>query len=215
MLSWTRSSPLFLGISDCVSVCFVFVVGGLRTPVAGRAGPSISIAPYPVAQLERIDEVAEAEIAKLKSWVEQCRNLRGEMALSPANRVPLFVLGDDAFVETYGPALKALAKLSEVRSFSNEAEWAAAGDGAPVVELGQARACLFVAVDVAAETTRLDKEIAKLDGEIIKANNKLNNEAFVAKAPPAVIEQERARVAGFGDKLAKMQVQLEKLKTKT
>ena len=184
-------------------------------PVAGRAGPSISIAPYPVAQLERIDEVAEAEIAKLKSWVEQCRNLRGEMALSPANRVPLFVLGDDAFVETYGPALKALAKLSEVRSFSNEAEWAAAGDGAPVVELGQARACLFVAVDVAAETTRLDKEIAKLDGEITKANNKLNNEAFVAKAPPAVIEQERARVAGFGDKLAKMQVQLEKLKAKT
>ena len=84
-----------------------------------------------------------------------------------------------------------------------------------MVELGQARACLFVAVDVAAETTRLDKEIAKLDGEITKANNKLNNEAFVAKAPPAVIEQERVRVAGFGDKLAKMQVQLEKLKAKT
>jgi valyl-tRNA synthetase len=183
-------------------------------PVAGRAGPSISIAAYPVAQPERIDEVAEAEVAKLKSWVEQCRNLRGEMGLSPANRVPLFVLGDEAFVETYGPALKALAKLSEVRSFSNQAEWAAAGDDAPVVELGHARACLFVEVDVAAETTRLDKEIAKLDGEITKANNKLNNEAFVAKAPPAVIEQERARVAGFGDKLAKMQEQLVKLKAK-
>lgn len=183
-------------------------------PVAGRGGESVSVAAYPVAQLDRIDNAALADIAKLKSWVEQCRNLRGEMGLSPANRVPLLVLGDQAFVETYGPALKALAKLSEVRSFATEAEWAAAADGAPVVELGTARACVFVEVDVAAETARLGKEIAKLEVEITKANGKLGNEAFVAKAPPAVIEQERARVAEFGDKLAKMQSQVAKLKAK-
>ena len=101
-----------------------------------------------------------------------------------------------------------------MRSFASEAEWAAAGDGAPVVELGSARACVFVEVDVAAETARLGKEIAKLEAEIAKANGKLGNEAFVAKAPPAVIEQERARVAEFGDKLAKMQSQVAKLKAK-
>lgn len=62
-----------------------------------------------------------------------------------------------------------------------------------------------------AETKRLSKEIAKLDTEIAKANRKLSNEAFVAKAPPAVIEQERARIATFSDKVEKMRAQLEKL----
>jgi valyl-tRNA synthetase len=66
-------------------------------------------------------------------------------------------------------------------------------------------------VDVAAEKLRLGKEVARLEGEIARANGKLANEAFVAKAPPAVIEQERKRVAGFSDTVAKMRDQLSRL----
>ncbi len=177
-------------------------------PVAGRAGPSVSIAAYPVSQPERIDEPAEAHVAKLKSLVDACRNLRGEMSVSPATKLPLYVLGDSEFMKAAGPVLQALAKLNEVKVFDNEAEWTKASAAAPVAVVGEARLCLFMEVDVAAEKIRLSKEVDRLEGEIGKANGKLSNEAFVAKAPPAVIDQERKRVADFEAALSKMKTQL-------
>jgi valyl-tRNA synthetase len=180
-------------------------------PVAGRAGPSVSIAAYPVSQPERIDEQAEAHVAKLKTLVDACRNLRGEMSVSPATKLPLYVLGDAAFMKSAGPVLQALAKLNEVKVFDNEADWTKAAAAAPVAVVGEARLCLFMEVDVAAEKIRLSKEVARLEGEIGKANGKLSNEAFVAKAPPAVIDQERKRVADFEATLLKVKAQLSQL----
>jgi len=77
--------------------------------------------------------------------------------------------------------------------------------------VGDIRMCLFIEVDVAAEKARLSKEIARLEGEVAKAQGKLSNEAFVAKAPPAVITQERQRMADFESTLGKMRGQLERL----
>jgi valyl-tRNA synthetase len=177
-------------------------------PVAGRAGPSVSIAAYPVSQPERIDEPAEAHVVKLKTLVDACRNLRGEMNVSPATKLPLYVLGDSEFMKAAGPVLQALAKLNEVRVFDSEADWTKAAAAAAVAVVGEARLCLFMEVDVAAEKVRLGKEVTRLESEIGKANGKLSNEAFVAKAPPAVIDQERKRVADFEANLSKMKSQL-------
>jgi valyl-tRNA synthetase len=66
-------------------------------------------------------------------------------------------------------------------------------------------------IDAAAEKARLSKEAARLQGELAKAGGKLSNEAFVAKAPPAVIEQERKRIADFTATLEKVQAQLARL----
>jgi valyl-tRNA synthetase len=184
-------------------------------PVAGRAGESVSIAVYPQAQPERIDEAALAHVGKLKQLVDACRNLRGEMSVSPATRLPLFVIANQAdeaaFLTQSAPVLKALAKLNEVRVFDDEAAWAAAAQAAPVAVVGEARICLFMAIDVAAEKTRLGKEATRLEGEISKTEGKLSNEAFVARAPAAVIEQERKRMADFGATLAKIKDQLARL----
>ncbi|ABD70093.1 valyl-tRNA synthetase [Rhodoferax ferrireducens T118] len=184
-------------------------------PVAGRAGESVSIAVYPQAQPERIDEAALAHVGKLKQLVDACRNLRGEMSVSPATRLPLFVIANQAdeaaFLTQSAPVLKALAKLNEVRVFDDETAWAAAAQAAPVAVVGEARICLFMAIDVAAEKTRLGKEAARLEGEIAKTEGKLSNEAFVARAPAAVIEQERKRMTDFGATLAKIKDQLARL----
>jgi valyl-tRNA synthetase len=179
--------------------------------VAGRPGESVSIAAYPVSQPERIDTAAEAHVAKLKTLVDACRNLRGEMNVSPATRMPMYVLGDTNFMQSAAPVLQALAKLSEVKVFDSEAEWVAAAQAAPVAVVGEARLCLFMQVDVAAEKARLSKEVTRLETEITKANGKLGNEAFVAKAPPAVIEQEKKRVADFTATLTKVKEQLQRL----
>ena len=133
------------------------------------------------------------------------------MGVSPAQRLPLYVLGDTTFMEGAAPVLKALAKLSDVKVFADEAAWAAAAQAAPVAVAGEARLCLFVEVDAAAEKLRLGKEVARLEGELAKARGKLSNEAFVAKAPPAVIDQEKKRIADFGATLTRLRDQLGRL----
>ncbi|MBK6568569.1 valine--tRNA ligase [Candidatus Aalborgicola defluviihabitans] len=184
-------------------------------PVAGRAGPSVAIAAYPISQPERIDQAAIAHVAKLKALVDACRNLRGEMNVSPATRLPLYVVAqsaaEGAFLSASAAVLQALAKLSEVKLFADEAAWATAAQSAPVAVVGEARVCLYMEVDVAAEKARLGKEVLRLEDQITRANTKLGNEAFVAKAPAAVLEQERKRVAEFTDTLAKMREQLARL----
>jgi len=189
-------------------------------PVAGRypADPSqasVSVSAYPVSQPDRIDTQAEAHVARLKSLVDACRNLRGEMSVSPATRLPLLALANNAqdadFLRTSAPVLQALAKLNDVKVFEDEAAWSAAAQAAPVAVVGELRVCLFIEVDVAAEKIRLGKEVARLQGEIQKAHGKLSNEAFVAKAPPAVIDQEKKRVADFSATLSKVQEQLARL----
>ena len=179
--------------------------------VAGLPGDSISIARYPEAQPEKIDPAAIAHVARLKSLVDSCRTLRGEMNVSPAQRLPLYTVGDTEFMRSIAPVLQALAKLSEVKVFDDEAAWANAAQAAPVAVVGEARMCLHMEIDVAAEKVRLSKEIARIEGEITKANGKLSNEAFVAKAPPAVIDQEKKRVADFGATITRLRDQLARL----
>jgi valyl-tRNA synthetase len=180
-------------------------------PVAGKTGESVSVAPYPASDSAAIDTEAEAYVAQLKSVVDACRNLRGEMNVSPSTKLPAYVVGDAAFIRQAAPVLQALAKLSEVKVFDDETAWSAAAKAAPVAVVGEARLCLYMEIDIAAEKARLGKEAARLQGELAKANGKLSNEAFVAKAPPAVIEQERRRIADFNATLGKIQDQLARL----
>jgi valyl-tRNA synthetase len=184
--------------------------------VAGKEGASISVAPYPEANAGAIDTQAEAYVARIKLLIDKCRSLRGELGVSAAERLPLYATGDAEFLRAVAPALKVLGKLSEVRIYDDEIKWSEAitadtANSGPVAEAGDIRLCLLVQVDVAAEKARLSKEADRLRGELAKANGKLANEAFVAKAPPAVIEQERKRIADFTATLEKVQGQLKRL----
>jgi len=98
-----------------------------------------------------------------------------------------------------------------VRIFEDEAVWAAAAQTAPVAMLGAARICLHMEIDPQAERLRLGKEAIRLQGDIDRASAKLDNAAFVAKAPAAVIAQERQRVADFVATLERLREQLARL----
>lgn len=172
------------------------------------AGDSIMHQPYPLPQLDKIDDDAEAWMSQLKTLTDACRNLRGEMQLSPALRVPLIVEAANAEqVASFLPYLQTLVKLSDTQIVAQLPE-----SPAPVAIVGEFKLMLKVEIDVTAERVRMTKEIDRISGEIIKANSKLSNESFVARAPEAVVAQEKERLANFTATLAKLQEQLAKLK---
>jgi len=173
-------------------------------PLAGKSGASIMLQAYPVADMGRINESANSQVVLLKELVNACRTLRGEMNLSPALKVPLIALGE---IVTLVPYLQALARISEVEIVSGELPAA----DAPVAVVGDVRLMLKIEIDKEAEQARLSKEIARLEGEIAKANAKLGNESFVARAPAVVVEQEKERLANFAATLEKLKAQLAKL----
>ena len=175
-------------------------------PMTEIQGASIMLEKYPQAQPDKLDEASEAWVAQLKQMVEATRSLRGEMGISPATKVPLIASGDAAKLALYAPYLKALAKLEDVTIVAELPE-----ADAPVMLVDNFKLMLKVEIDVAAEKERISKEIARLTGEIAKANGKLNNDSFVARAPAEVVAQEKARVAEFGASLEKLQSQLAKL----
>ena len=185
-------------------------------PLAGKqlnaAGESIMVQPYPLFVAANVDESAEAWMHALKAMTDACRNLRGEMQLSPALRVPLLLQAanadDKARLQSFAPYLQALAKLSEVDVVDSLPE-----SPAPVSIVGESKLMLKVEIDVAAERERLSKEITRLETEIAKAEVKLSNESFVARAPAAVVAQEKERMANFSATLAKLREQFSKLPT--
>ncbi|MBK7686969.1 MAG: valine--tRNA ligase [Rhodocyclaceae bacterium] len=183
-------------------------------PVAGRLenGTSATIMTqgYPKADLSRCDEVAQAWVDQLKAMVNACRSLRGEMNLSPAQKVPLIGCGttaaETARLASYAPYLAAMARLTEVSAVS-----ALPDSDAPVQIVGNFRLMLKIEINIADEKIRLNKEIDRVSGEILKAENKLGSESFVARAPAQVVDVERERFAGFISLREKLMGQLARL----
>jgi valyl-tRNA synthetase len=182
---------------------------------------SIVTAAYPKAEMGKIDDLADARVAQLKAMVGAIRALRAEMGLSPAEKVPLRIslenlqgmnpqtkldLRIDGLErQQIAASLKALAKLSEVsfeKSLGEEAK------RSPVQIVGDLKLMLIVQIDIEAERARLSKEVARLESEIAKARGKLSNESFVARAPAAVVEQEKARLVEFETVIARIKNQL-------
>jgi len=175
-------------------------------PLAGKSGISISTQPFPVANFGRVDAAADAKMAQLKAIVAACRELRGEMNLSPAVRVPLIVAGDAAALAEFAPYLLPLAKVSSVEIVDDLPT-----TDSPVAVAGAFRMMLHIEIDPVVERERIGKEKTRIDTEIVKAQAKLGNESFVARAPAPVVEQERARLAAFIATRDKLQQQFDRL----
>ncbi|HTE14690.1 MAG TPA: valine--tRNA ligase [Burkholderiales bacterium] len=174
-------------------------------PLANKSGASIMLQRYPQSDNSRIDEAAERDIDTLKQLINACRTLRSEMDLKPGQKVPLIVQGNAAQLSAWAPYMASLARLTEVQIVDTLPE-----ADAPVSMVSAFKLMLKVEIDKTAEKARLEKEQARISGEITKANAKLSNSNFVDKAPPAVVAQERERLGKFEATLADINAQLAK-----
>ena len=184
-------------------------------PLAGKTGPSIMLQPYPNSADWPRDEQSEEELLWIREFVLGLRQIRGEMDISPGKQ--LNVLMQDAaekdrelFVrhEIY---LSKLARLESSRFLD-------IGETPPpsaTALLGGMKILVPMAglIDVEAERVRLSKAMEKVTGELKKLQGKLSNEAFVAKAPPAVVDKERQRQKELEREISQLNDQLELLTT--
>ena len=186
-------------------------------PLAGvvpTSGQTIMTAHWPTAAGSSLDPDAEADVEWIKAFVLGIRQIRGEMDISPARRLP--VLLDDASpqdrirIAAHGAYLSRLAGLESLRILD-------AGETAPPAALavvGAMRALVPMAglIDPQAELARLDKRAAKLREEIQRATAKLANENFVRNAPLEVVAQEQGRVAEFERTLVSLEAQSDRVR---
>jgi len=183
-------------------------------PLAGKSGPTIMLQPYPTCQEQFIDTAANADITWLKNVIVGIRNIRGEMNIAPGKELTVFLKDGDtedkSRLEQNEVFLKKLAKLSDVR-------WLEESEEAPVCAtalVGKLEILIPMAdlIDKGAELARLSKEIQKLEKDLARLQGKLSNPSFVDKAPAAVVEKEREKVAGQQQALEKLQEQTQRIK---
>jgi valyl-tRNA synthetase len=186
-------------------------------PLAGIANAestTVMVASWPQHTSFPRDLSAETDIAWIKDFVLGVRQIRGEMDISPARRLPVLLENADTAdrlrLDTHLTYLQRLAGLESLRVLDS-------GESAPpsaMAVMGAMRALVPMAglIDPQAEVTRLEKRIAKTHDEIKRATAKLSNENFVRNAPPEVVEQERGRIKDFERTLASLDAQLTRVR---
>ncbi len=181
--------------------------------LAGVEGDTIMTQAYPVANNDKIDKDAEAEIEWLQGVITGVRNIRGEMGISPAKELDvLFQNGGELDQQRLEANRTFLSKLASLSSIT----WLNAGDEAPMAAtqlVGDMEVLVPMAglINKDAELARLQKELDKLQKEIGRVEGKLGNEKFVSNAPEAVIAKEREKLAGSQAAFDKLKEQYGKI----
>ena len=182
-------------------------------PMIGLGGESIMLAPYPVTNPERVNEQAEADMLWLQGLIGAVRNIRGEMGLGNARLLPVLLQNttdaEKAQISRIEPLFKALAKVESI-TFLADAEQPPLSSSSVVGHVS-----VFVPmkglIDPKAELGRLQKDFDKVQKQHDQIAGKLANEGFVAKAPAAVVEGEKVKLAEFADQLVKIKANMDQI----
>ena len=178
-------------------------------PLAGKRGPTIMTRPYPQIEQDKLDPAAEREMRRIMEIVLGIRKLRGENRIPPGRRIAILMGGvskkspqlpDEAaiYIET-------LARTESITPLKSRP------DGAMIVA-GEMQIVLPLEglIDLDEEIKRAGRELEALKKLITRSSEKLSNQNFVEKAPPAVVGKEKAQLAELRSKQAKLEGQLEK-----
>jgi valyl-tRNA synthetase len=156
------------------------------------------------------DDKAEAEIGWVIDLVTAIRSVRAEMNIVAA--IPLVLAGTSAETkaraERWAEFIKRLARVSDISSAASSPQ----GSVQLIVRGETAALPLKGVIDIAAERTRLSKEMQKADADIARVDAKLNNPNFMARAPEEVVEEEKEKREEAVARKAKIAEALERLK---
>ncbi|MDD9924576.1 MAG: valine--tRNA ligase, partial [Rhodospirillaceae bacterium] len=188
-----------------------FITEELWTQFGNRDGGMLIGEAWPDFGESLDDAAVRAEMNWVVDLISGVRSVRSEMNVPPAAQIPILLTGANetsaAWLDRHGALIRRLARLSS----------AATGDAVPegAVQLvhGEATAALPIAdvIDIDQEKARLQSAIAKSEGEIGKLEKKLGNQQFLAKAPEAVVEEQRERLAASQSTRDKLADALERL----
>ena len=185
-------------------------------PLKGVEGDSIMVQPYPEYNADNVDAAAMSDLEWVKQFILAVRNIRGEMDIAPSK--PLSILlrhvsdEDNRRLTENQTFLNAMARLEATQIL-------AADDKAPMSAtalIGEMELLIPMAglIDKDAELARLQKALDKVTADLGRVAGKLSNEKFVSKAPAAVIDKEKAKLAEFEitrDKLTQQKAEIESL----
>jgi valyl-tRNA synthetase len=193
-----------------------FVTEELWLEIVARrhyASATIMLERFPQTSDFPADATAEDEIGWLKVFVGGIRQIRGEANLPRSATLNVHLADATALdrerVERHASQLRKLAGLDRI-------ELVPAGEavkGAATALLGAMRILVPLAglIDVAAERDRLGKQLAKTNDDLGKVRGKLQNQNFVANAPPDVVAKEHARIADLEQRATQLQQQIDRL----
>ncbi|HCT99853.1 MAG TPA: valine--tRNA ligase [Methylococcaceae bacterium] len=182
-------------------------------PLAGVQGDTIMLQAYPLADESQIDASAIETTDWLMAVILGVRRIRGEMNIAPSKPLPVLLKNgsptDAQRLEINRVYLQKLARLDTMT-------WLTENESAPesaIALVGEMQILIPMAglIDKTAELARLDKEIQKIRNDLPRVEGKLNNPAFVDKAPAEVLEKERAKLAEMQSLLSNLQTQHAKI----
>jgi valyl-tRNA synthetase len=183
-------------------------------PLAGVAGETVMLQPFPIADASLVDRAAEAEMEWVMQFILGVRRIRGEMNIAPGKPLPVLLAHatdeDRAYLETNRQALVFLARLESIEVLAEGNE----GKESAIALVGAMKLLIPLAglIDKAAEIGRLEKEIARLRGDVERTATKLANPSFVDKAPETVVAKERVKLSESETAIGKLEAQLAKIR---
>ena len=180
-----------------------------------HTGESLVVADYPVVHPEYDDKTAAKGMEVLKELIRSVRNIRAEVNTPLSKPITLLIKTNDQKIDEF-----LIENTSYIERFCNPEELVIASDiTAPDLAMSAvltgAEIYLPLAglINIEEEIKRLEKELAKWNGEVKRVQGKLANERFVANAPENVVAEERAKEKDYLEKQAAVQERIESLRT--
>ena len=175
---------------------------------------SIMISKWPEYTAERAFAEEENAIEIIKAAVKGIRNVRSEMNVAPSKKAEVFVVSDDAnILKVFEEGRLFFASLSYASDVKTQSDKSGIADDAVSVVIAGATLYIPFAelVDISAEIERLQKEKARLEGELKRSESMLTNEKFLSKAPQAKIDEEKAKQEKYKQMMSQVEERLNSL----